>query len=93
MNYRLQHNVRGSIGAWKATLEAFHLSKQKRTIYLLQNRTFLFVANSVFFHLVGSTVAVISNLDGCNCIRFNRKIDGCPEIALLSMPSDWLCEW
>ncbi len=46
MNYRLQHNVRGSVGGWEASPGAFQQSKQKRTIYLLQNRTVLFVANS-----------------------------------------------
>jgi hypothetical protein len=44
----LQPNVRGSVGSWEAPLGAFQQSKQKRTIYLLQNRTFLFVANILF---------------------------------------------
>jgi hypothetical protein len=48
INYRLQPNVRGSVGSWEAPLGAFQQSKQKRTIYLLQNRTFLFVANTQF---------------------------------------------
>ena len=46
MNYRLQHKVRGSTGSWGAPLGAFQQSNQKRTTYLLQNRTFLFVANT-----------------------------------------------
>ena len=48
MNYRLQHNARGSVSGGEVPLGAFQQSKQKWTIYLLQNRTFLFVANSVF---------------------------------------------
>ena len=51
MNYRLQHKVRGSTGSWGAPLGAFQQSNQKRTTYLLQNRTFLFVANIILlFH-------------------------------------------
>ena len=45
MNYRLQHNVRGSGGSWDAPLELPGNQNKKRTTYLLQNRTFLFVAN------------------------------------------------
>ncbi len=43
--YRLQHNVRGSAGSWEVPPGAFQRSNQKRTIYVLQNRTVLFVAN------------------------------------------------
>jgi len=46
MNYRLQHNVRGSTGGREVSSGALQQSNQKRTTYLLQNRTFLFVANS-----------------------------------------------
>jgi hypothetical protein len=49
MNSRLQHNVRGSTGGWEAPLGASWQSSQKRTIYLLQNRTFLFVVNTLRF--------------------------------------------
>ncbi|RLA43861.1 MAG: hypothetical protein DRR06_11040, partial [Gammaproteobacteria bacterium] len=53
------HKVRGSTGSWGAPLGAFQQSNQKRTTYLLQNRTFLFVANSFLL----TAFCVLSGLD------------------------------